>query len=129
MIIIRVTKMRTGDKKFTAEIPVVGHGHITRIVRFGQRGASDYTIHKDPLRMEQYVRRHGGKPTRFTDPQKVHRTMLKRIKSTKERWGRDGLYTAGFWSRWLLWSQPNLRAAARYMEKEVLPPNYKIVLS
>ncbi len=131
MIIIRVTKMRTGDKKFTAEIPVNGHGHghRTRIVRFGQRGASDYTIHKNPLRMEQYVRRHGGKPTRFTEPQRVHSTMLKRIKSNKERWGLDGLYTPGFWSRWLLWSQPSLRAAALYMEKEVLPPNYKIVLS
>ncbi len=127
MITIRVKKMQSGDKKFTAHIPTVD-GRRVRKVRFGQRGASDYTIHKDPLRMEQYVRRHGGRPTRLSQPRQVHKRMLTRAKSTKERWGLDGLYTAGFWSRWLLWSQPSLRGAARYMESKVLPTHYKVVI-
>jgi len=126
MIIIRLYKNTKGPKKFRVDIPVVGRG-TERRVQFGQRGASDYTIHKNPLRMEQYVRRHGGQPTKFTDPTKVHETMLKRTKSTKERWGRNGLYTAGFWSRWLLWSQPSLRGAIRYMNKEIIPTGYRIV--
>ena len=128
MIYISLVRNKTGPKKFTVEIPVPGHDHRTRIVHFGQQGASDYTIHKNPLRMEQYVRRHGGKPTKFTDPDKVHQTMLKRVKSTKENWSKDGIYTAGFWSRWLLWSQPSLRGAIRYMNEHVLPRGYKIVL-
>lgn len=125
--VIHLHKHTSGPKKFTATIPVKGTKK-TRVVHFGQRGASDYTIHKNPLRMEQYVRRHGGKPTRFSRPPLVHRKMLSRARSTKERWGRDGLYTAGFWSRWLLWSQPNLRGAIGHMERHVLPKGYKIVL-
>lgn len=121
MITISLRKNTSGEKKFTAKVG-------DRIVHFGQRGASDYTIHKNPLRMAQYIRRHGGKPTRFTEPSKVHETMLKRTKSTKEKWGLDGLYTPGFWSRWLLWSQPSLRAAIRYMQKHVLPRGYNVVL-
>lgn len=128
MVVIHLYKNSSGEKKFTAEIPVVGHGHTTRIVHFGQRGASDYTIHKNPLRMEQYIRRHGGKPTRFTEPSKVHETMLKRTKSTKEDWSKNGLYTAGFWSRWLLWSQPSIREAIRHMNDHILPKGYKVVL-
>jgi hypothetical protein len=27
----------------------------------------------------------------------------------REKWGRSGQYTAGFWSRWLLWSRPSLK--------------------
>ena len=125
MFIIKLHRNTSGEKKFTAEIPVPGRR--TRTVRFGQRGASDYTIHKNPIRMSQYVWRHGGKPTSLTDPSKVHRTMLKRTKSTKENWTKGGLYTAGFWSRWLLWSQPSLRSAIRYMNSTILPKNYKIV--
>ena len=125
---IHLYKNSSGEKKFTAEIPLVGHGYTTRIVHFGQRGASDYTIHKNPLRMEQYIRRHGGNPTRFTEPSKVHETMLKRTKSTKEDWSKNGLYTAGFWSRWLLWSQPSIREAIRHMNDHILPRGYKVVL-
>jgi hypothetical protein len=128
MIYIHLYRNTSGTKKFTAEIPVPGQDHLTRTVHFGQRGASDYTIHKNPLRMEQYIRRHGGKPTRFTEPSKVHETMLKRTRSTKEDWSKAGIYTAGFWSRWLLWSQPSLREAIRYVEKQILPKGYRIVL-
>ena len=129
MLTIVLRKNKKGIKKFTVEIPLGGHDHRTRTVHFGQMGASDYTIHKDPLRMEQYVRRHGGTPTRFTDPSKVHEIMLRRTKSTKEMWGKGGIYTPGFWSRWLLWSQPSLKGAIKYIQNHVLlPGKYKIVL-
>lgn len=122
---IQLYKNPTKIKKFRAIIP---DGDKTRSVDFGARGYSDYTIHGNPLRMERYVGRHGGEGTRFTDPKKVHRAMLKRTRSTKEDWSKDGLYTAGFWSRWLLWSQPTLRGAIKYMEQSVLPKGYKIIL-
>ena len=44
------------DKKFCA---TVGN----KKVFFGQAGASDYTIHKTPTRMLDYVRRHGESTT------------------------------------------------------------------
>lgn len=68
-----------------------------RHVDFGQRGASDYTVHKDKERMARYVARHGG--------------VGSGARSTKENWGASGLWTAGFWSRWLLWSRPSMAGA------------------
>ena len=60
-----------------------------RKVRFGRKGYSDYTIHKNAERMRRYLTRH----------------------RKRENWTPSGRYTAGFWSRWLLWSKPSLNAA------------------
>lgn len=70
-----------------------------KTIRFGQMGSSDYTIHKDPTRMNRYIMRHGGGP--------------RGIRSSRENWTRQGFRTAGFWSRWLLWSSPSLKKAAQ----------------
>ena len=74
-------------------------------VSFGRRGYSDYTIHKDYTRMKRYLVRH----------------------RKREAWGPAGRYSAGFWSRWLLWSKPSLAAAARATEG-ALGHRYKIKL-
>jgi len=66
-------------------------------VDFGQKGYSDFTIHKDPMRMKRYLTRHSG---------------------MGETWGVRGVRTAGFWSRWLLWSKPSLRDAKRIMSNK-----------
>ena len=63
-------------------------------VDFGQHGYFDFTIHQDPLRMKRYVARHAR---------------------MGETWTKKGLHTAGFWSRWLLWSRPTLSGAKKYM--------------
>jgi len=63
-------------------------------VDFGQKGYSDFTIHKDPLRMKRYLNRHSG---------------------MGETWESKGLETAGFWSRWLLWSKPSLESSKKFM--------------
>ena len=60
------------------------------ILSFGAKGYSDYTIHKDFERKQRYINRHS--------PVK-----------TNEDWHKSGLYTAGFWSRYLLWNLPSLR--------------------
>jgi hypothetical protein len=66
-------------------------------VDFGQKGYSDFTLHKDPLRMKRYVHRHSG---------------------MGETWSKKGLHSAGFWSRWLLWSKPSLPQAKRFVENK-----------
>lgn len=93
-----------------------------KIVYFGGKGYSDYTIHGNPARMRLYVGRHGGiipKSTkREIDPDEVHSKMLRVKRSDKEEWSRDGMYTAGFWSRWLLWSHPSMTAAKKHITKQ-----------
>lgn len=72
-------------------------------VDFGLRGFSDYTLHKDRDRMLRYLVRH----------------------RRRENWTPSGRYTPGFWSRWLLWSEPNFKAAVRRTQK-ALGQGFKI---
>jgi hypothetical protein len=67
-----------------------------KFVDFGGKGYSDFTIHKDPERMRRYIARHSR---------------------MGETWTKSGLRTAGFWSRWLLWSRPSMPEAKKYMTK------------
>jgi len=34
-----------------------------------------------------------------------------------ENWTRAGVRKAGFWARWILWSEPSIQAAIRRTEK------------
>jgi len=86
---IKLYKARNGTHKFMAVFP---DGHV---VRFGRIGYSDYTKHKDKARMEKYLARH----------------------RRRENWTRSGARTAGFWSRWLLWSEPSFNKALKRTEK------------
>lgn len=104
-----ITRSPNRLKKFRA---VVSDGSRTTSVDFGQAGASDYTLHKEFPRMVRYVARHAHP----SDLEGVRN--IERVNSTKERWGIDGIRTAGFWSRWLLWSKPSLRGAARGVESK-----------
>lgn len=106
---VRLVKSPNPMKKFRV---ILEDG---RKVDFGGRGYTDYTIHKDPMRMRLYVQRHGGTVPR--GDRDVHRRMLRVARSDRERWGLNGIATAGFWSRWLLWSQPSLDAAKKYMSR------------
>jgi Family of unknown function (DUF5754) len=76
-------------KKWTAIFP------DGRKVSFGAAGYEDYTMHHDKTRMMRYITRH-QKRENWSDP-----------------------YTAGFWSRWLLWSKPTMKEAIKEAEKHV----------
>jgi hypothetical protein len=86
---VTVSRARNGIHKFTAVFPDGSKVH------FGRQGYSDYTKHKDRERMERYLTRH----------------------RRRENWTRSGAKTAGFWSRWLLWSSPSITGAKRRTEK------------
>lgn len=92
-----------------------------KVVDFGRKGYSDYTIHKTPSRMRSYVARHAGNVPKSLmserDPKKIQNRMLRVTTSTREKWGKNGIDTAGFWSRWLTWSFPTLKEAIKYIEK------------
>ena len=113
---VRLKKSPRFDKKFRVTF------ENGKIVDFGARGYSDYTIHKNPIRMRSYVTRHGGYVPHMVqkqnDPKLVHVNMLDVTKSDKENWSKTGFYTAGFWSRWLLWSHPELEGAKKIISKK-----------
>jgi L-rhamnose mutarotase len=60
-----------------------------KTIPFGARGISDYTIHRDDERKERYINRH----------------------KKNEDW--NNIYTAGFWSRWILWNKPSISESIR----------------
>ena len=115
---INITLIRSpkNEKKFRVVLP---NG---KTVDFGQMGYSDFTLHKTPKRMRSYVQRHGGAIPKTTtaekSPLKITERMLRVTRSDKEDWGRSGLDTAGFWSRWLLWSRPSIPSAIRVIEEK-----------
>ena len=67
-----------------------------KTVHFGATGYSDYTKHKDKERMFRYSSRH----------------------KKRENWGKSGLGTAGFWSKWILWNKPTLAASITDTKKK-----------
>lgn len=79
-----IRKSKKAEKKYD-----LLNEHKEYILSFGASGYEDYTIHKDPERKERYIKRH----------------------KKNERWGKSGIYTAGFWSRWITWNLPTLRAS------------------
>ena len=81
-------------KKYTATFP------DGKTVSFGAAGYEDYTTHHDKERMLKYISRH----------------------QKREDWSNP--HTAGFWSRWLLWSKPTMQEAIKEVEKHL---KYKVV--
>ena len=62
-------------------------------VYFGAAGMSDFTKHKDEARKQRYIDRH----------------------KKNENWNNKD--TAGFWSRWLLWNKPTIKASYEDIKK------------
>ena len=67
-------------------------------VYFGQASASDFTHHKNEDRKNRYILRH----------------------QKNEDWGKSGIDTAGFWSRWLLWNKTTIKSSYEDIKKRFL---------
>jgi len=141
---IYLTKSPKSNKKF--RIQYNKNGKVVN-VDFGAAGMSDYTIHKDPSRMARYVARHGdgqeawnptvkrlmakqkllkkkNKNLSKVEMQTIHEKMMSYNTSSKENWKRSGINKAGFWSRWLTWSEPSLQKAIRLINRKF---NVKVI--
>ena len=91
-----IQKSHRQDKKFDAFV------NGEKIVSFGQKGAEDYTMHKDEERKNRYIKRH----------------------EKREDWGNA--YSAGFYSRWVLWNKPTLKESVDDLNKRF--HNYRFIL-
>ena len=113
---VKITRSPNPKKKFRATL------EDGRTVDFGARGYSDYIKHKSPSRMRSYVLRHGGQIPKSTkaerSPKKIQNRMLAVTLSDKEDWKMSGINSAGFWSRWYLWSFPSFREVEKFMSKK-----------
>ena len=98
---IIIKNSKKPEKKFEAVID----GHKT--VPFGQKGYSDYTLHKDPERKDRYIKRHAG---------------------MGETWTKDGIKTPGFYARWILWNKPTLKGSVDDLNKKFKDVNVKLKL-
>ena len=65
-----------------------------KTIHFGQKGYEDYTIHHDENRKKKYIKRH----------------------QVNQDW--DNFFSAGFWSRWILWNKPTITESAKDTENE-----------
>lgn len=74
----------TGLKKL--KVVIIKPNGKKKTVQFGAKGYSDFTKHKDEERKKRYDSRH----------------------KVRENWGKSGIETAGFWSKWILWNKPTL---------------------
>lgn len=88
MIRVLLTRSPLISKKY--RVKFIENG---RHVDFGARGYDDYTVHKDDVRRASYIRRH----------------------MAHENW--KDIYSAGFWSRWLLWEKKTLKEAKENITK------------
>ena len=95
---IEISKSNKSEKKLKAVID----GKKT--IHFGSAGASDYTKHKDPERKERYIDRH----------------------KKREDWGKSGVDTAGFYSRWVTWHKPTIEASVKDLNKKFKSLNFKL---
>ena len=82
-MIIYISESGRANKKWKAE------AEGKRTVHFGQAGASDFTTHNDEALRQAYIARH----------------------SKPENWGRSGVMTPGWLSRYLLREKPSLDEA------------------
>lgn len=80
------------DKKLSV---YASDGKTTKLVHFGATGYSDYTKHHDPARKKRYLDRH----------------------KQNENWAKSGLFTAGFWARWVLWNHHTIESSVKDVQK------------
>jgi len=106
--------IKKSNKPLKKWVAIINENGRTKHVHFGQKGASDYTKHKDKNRMYRYIQRHGGKTMNSTT-------------SYKENWSKNGYRTPGFWSRWLTWNKPTLKLSIRDINKRFSNIHVKMI--
>jgi hypothetical protein len=88
------------SKSKTKKMDAIIDGKKT--VHFGQKGASDFTLHQDPKRKQLYLNRH----------------------QKHEDWTKSGINTAGFYSKHILWNKKSIEASVDDLNKRYKSINF-----
>ena len=81
---IQIQKSHNPNKQYDAIV------NGDRTISFGAAGYSDFTLHKDPARKLNYIKRHSN-----------------------EDWSRSNLLSPAWLSRFILWEKPSLEEAIK----------------
>ena len=92
--LIKIEKLKSGDKKYEA---IFERNGKTIKRKFGAKGMSDFTIHKDKERREKYINRHK--------------------KKEQNLWKTSPMSPATL-SRFILWSAPTMSVAVSNYRKK-----------
>ena len=93
---IELSKSPIRGKKWQVILYENKEGKKIKTLHFGAIGYEDYTTHGDEKRKENYIQRH----------------------KAREDWGKSGIDTAGFWSRWLTWNKSSIGASISDIENK-----------
>lgn len=87
--LLSIKSLKSGKKKYVAEFEIINKEGIKKkkTIKFGAKGMSDYTIHKDTERRNRYIKRH-TKDLRTNDPTR-----------------------AGFLSMYILWNKKSYKSS------------------
>ena len=94
---VEITRSKAKGKRYAAKLP------SGKTVNFGAKGYQNYTEHGDEERRKSYLARHGGGKENGSDRE-----------------------SAGYWSRWLLWEEESLQAAARKLRSKGVDVKLKV---
>ena len=98
MEVVFTKSQKPDKKKYDARIDG------SKTVSFGQKGASDFTKHKNTDRKKRYIVRH----------------------KNNEDWTKTGATSVGFYSKHVLWNKPTLKASIDDINKRLKNMNVKI---
>jgi hypothetical protein len=100
-----VELVKANDKKHKWEVKLYNtETKKMNTVKFGAYGMKDYTI---------YNKEEGKK---IADTKK--KAYIARHSGMGEDWTKEGINTAGFWSRWLLWEKPTIEESLKALIKK-----------
>lgn len=99
---IKLTKSTNPEKKYMVIFQNKKTGR-KKTIHFGAFGMEDYTTHKQKNRQLRYIARHS---------------------KMNEDWTDSGIMSSGWWSRWLLWSEPNMKDAKKLVYNKLKNAGY-----
>jgi len=88
-MLVIIRKSLNPNKKFDAIFN-------DKIVSFGDINYEDYTTHHDDIRKERYINRH----------------------EKHENYNKDGIKTAGFLSRYILWNKKTIEESIKFLNNK-----------
>jgi hypothetical protein len=89
---MKIFLIKDEDPKSTKKFSVIMEDNgKTKKIKFGAKGYEDYTMHHDDSRKQAYINRH----------------------KKRENWNADGIKTAGWWSKHLLWNKPSIQESIK----------------
>jgi hypothetical protein len=95
---IFIKKSKKNNKKYDAIFN-------DKIISFGAKGYSDYTINKDDNKKENYIKRH-----------KVNEDFTKK-----------GIETPGFLSRFILWNKPTIKESIKDLNSKYKDVKFTLI--